>query len=269
MGKTEEELPAVGCIVATVCVIIAVPLLIGGYSCGKYFAEQDFYSTDQTYSQFEETSSAMSQRIDDAKRSVQRQIEDARNVVCVAREKRERIELGVKELETSVAAITPFQGKQVYDSPISEADKDKIANEFCLWAEQYRGEEYGIALEAHRKQEFFQAAAEERLKEIEEDVPSWKKKLRGIGRKVGIFNPEDKPYQDFLSKYRAEKEKYDNAICKLQDEFFGIETRNAMDEIMRRMNGTSGNDGIRVILVRASGNASSLRKDVEKRLGDL
>lgn len=240
-----------GCGLFVIGVVVAF-LLWGGCATGKKAAGKHF-SEDGVYAEFQQAEGARSRDIAAAKEEARRRVEEA--VSEVRGEEREILALE-NDVEFLESLAVPDENMED-DVVFSDANKNKVIEEFVLWANDWHGKEYGEALEAKREYEHFKKAAEERLKSLE----------KSIWNKVGISRPDDKIYRDYADKSAKAKEKHDRLIGKLQDEFFEAETKKAVDAIRRMMDGQHGDDGIRSVIKRAKNNAARLREEAEKKLG--
>ena len=157
-----------------------------------------------------------------------------------------------KDVEFAESLSVPDE-KMKDDVVFDEEDKKQVLEKFITWAGDMRRKEYGEAIEAEREAALYKKAADDRMKKLE----------KSFWNKVGISRPDDKLYCDYSDKSKRAKEKHDRIISKLQDEFFEIETKKALEEIMGILDGPHGDDGTRSIINRAKGNAARLRKEAE------
>ena len=232
--------------------VAVVFLLWGGCTTGKKAATRHF-SDNPVYEEFQSAQANSGKSIKAAKEDARRMVDDA---VARVREKERKIVAFENEVAFLESTAVPDENLKD-DVAFDEADKKRIMSEFISWASTERPKEYGEACEAKREAEHYREKADERLMTLE----------KSIWNKVGISRPDDKLYRDYADKSEEEKKKHDKAIARLQDEFFEIETKKAVDEIQRIMDGSHGDDGVRSNIKRAEYNAARIRKEAEEALG--
>lgn len=235
--------------------VICAPIVIllwGGCATGKRMAESHFFAGDTAYAEFQKAKASGDSDVKAAKEEARGMIDDA--VARVREEERKIVALenDVAFLESLAVPDETLKDDVAFD----EADKKRIMSEFISWASTERPKEYGEACEAKREAEHYRKKADERLMVLK----------KSIWNKVGISRPDDKIYRDFADKSEEEKKKHDKAIAKLQDEFFEIETKKAVNGIQRIMDGSHGDDGVRSIIKRAENNAARIRNEAEEAL---